>query len=319
MSKQPLEAVIYQTFKINLNSLVYPLFVREGRGVREEIPSMPGIYRFSPDTLIKEAESLWRLGVTTVLLFGIAGRKDETGRGAYEKGNIVSKSVSLLKRYVPTLTVITDVCLCAYTSHGHCGVLEDSDTGRIDNEHTLSALAMAALLHAEAGADCVAPSAMAKKQVGVIRGILDKNGHRDTEIIGYSAKFASQFYGPFREAADSAPRFGDRRSYQLDYFRTEDALAEIEDDIAEGADIVMVKPALSYLDVIREAKRIFKYPLAAYSVSGEYAMVKTGASQGYWDEKKMVFETFSAIRRAGADFVITYHARDIAEWLKEGK
>lgn len=303
--------------------LVYPIFVRAGSKVKEKIPSMPGIFRYSPDTLLKEAYDIYKSGITKVLLFGIPAKKDEAGSSAYERDNVVSLAVAALKRELPRLTVMTDICLCAYTEHGHCGVLKTgigdrgSGIGRgIDNKKTLEALAKMAVAHANAGADYVAPSAMAKGQVRAIRSKLDGAGFKKTKIMGYSAKFASNFYGPFRDAALSAPKFGDRRAYQLDHSDIDKAMEEIKDDIDEGADIVMVKPALSYLDVIRDARRRFDHPLAAYNVSGEYSMVKIGAKAGYWDEEKIVFEIIDSIKRSGADMVITYHAKDIAGWLK---
>jgi len=281
---------------------------------------MPGVYRFSIDTLVKEAGKAWESGITRVLLFGLAEEKDEYGSAAYKNGNIVNRAVSVLKKNFPTLIVMTDVCLCAYTSHGHCGMLKDSYSDavsvRINKEATLLKLATMALSHAAAGADYVAPSAMVDEQVKAIRYALDKNGYQNTKIMGYSTKFASQFYGPFRDAANSAPEFGDRRAYQVDYADRERALTEVGNDINEGADIVMIKPALCYLDIIREAKAEFDYPLAAYNVSGEYAMVKMGARLGLWDERKMVSEIMTAIKRAGADIIITYHALDIAQWLR---
>ncbi|MDP8229718.1 MAG: porphobilinogen synthase [Candidatus Gorgyraea atricola] len=301
---------------IKLDNLIYPLFVKKGKYLREKIPSMPGVYRFSPDMLLDEALSLQRLGIKKILLFGIPDRKDWYGKSAYGKKNIVSESLKLLKRSFPEITVITDVCLCAYTSHGHCGVIkkqETRDKGQgciIDNNKTLKILAKIALSHAQAGADYVAPSAMAKDQVKAIRKTLDKKGFKKTKILGYSAKFASNFYGPFRDIVDSAPRFG-KRTYQLDFTKREDALKEIEADIKEGADIVMVKPALGYLDVVKEARDRFDHPLAVYNVSGEYAMVKNSTRQ----EKDLVLEIISSIKRAGADFIITYHAKDIARWV----
>jgi porphobilinogen synthase len=301
---------------IELTALVYPLFVREGRGIREEIASMPGIYRFSADYLLREVEKLRQLGIGKVLLFGIADEKDAYGSNAYKHENVVSNAVALLKEHFPDLTVMTDVCLCAYTAHGHCGILDGSERyPSVDNGRTVSALAAMALTHAAAGADYVAPSAMAGGQVRAIRSALDTKGYKHTKIMGYSAKFASQFYGPFRDAAASAPRFGDRRGYQLGFGDRARALKEVEDDIIEGADIVMVKPALCYLDIIREVKNTFHHTVAAYNVSGEYAMVKAGARSGWWDEKTMVFEIITALRRAGADIVITYHAPDMAQWL----
>jgi len=318
-AKQHKENTALQQDRFNLTSLIYPLFVKDGKGIKEEIPSMPSVYRFSIDTLTEEAGKAWESGISTVLLFGLAEKKDEYGSEAYRDGNIVSKAVSVLKKNFPTLIIITDVCLCAYTSSGHCGILKDSysDTTsvHIDEEATLLKLATMALSHAAAGADYVAPSAMVDEQVKTIRHVLDKSGYQNTKIMGYSTKFASQFYGPFRDAANSAPEFGDRKTYQVNYADRKRALTEVGNDINEGADIVMIKPALCYLDVIREAKTEFNYPLAAYNVSGEYAMVKMGARLGFWDERKMVSEIITSIKRAGADIIITYHALDIAQWL----
>ena len=299
---------------IDLNSLIYPLFVKEGKYLREEIPSMPGVFRVSPDMLLDEALYLQGLGIKHILLFGVPEEKDWDGQLAYADKNIISRAVVLLKKSFPEIIVITDVCLCAYTSHGHCGILKDEKLG-INNKATLDSLSRMALSHARAGADYVAPSAMAEGQVKAIRKTLDEFGYEKTKILGYSAKFASNFYGPFRDIAGSSPQFGDRRAYQLDYTDRENALKEIKDDIKEGADIVMVKPGLGYLDVVKDVKHRFKHPLAVYNVSGEYSMVKKGAQEGFWKEKDMVFEIISSIKRAGADFIITYHAKDIARWL----
>ena len=304
---------------IKPNNLIYPLFVKRGSFAREEIQSLPGVYRLSPDMLLDEALSLKRLGIMKILLFGIPEKKDWQGKTSYEEKNIVSESVKLLKKSFPDMTIITDVCLCAYTSHGHCGVIKKG-TKEIDLRATLKTLSRIALSHAASGADYVAPSAMAKGQVRSIRKALDKNGFKKTRILGYSAKFNSNFYGPFRDIADSAPRFG-KRTYQLDFSRREDALEAINSDIKEGADIVMVKPGLGYLDVVREASRRFDHPLAVYNVSGEYAMVKAYCkAQGsrlkaLGIEKELVFEIISSIKRAGADYIITYHAKDIARWV----
>jgi len=303
--------------RLMLDNLIYPLFVRPGKGLREEISSMPGVYRFSPDKLIEEGRELQDLGIKKILLFGTMEEKDISGSMAYKDDNVVAKAVATLKKHFPEFVIMTDICLCAYTTYGHCGILKSETPMSIDKEPTLSVLAKIALMHANAGADYVAPSAMAKDQVRVIRSALNAKGYEDTKIMGYSAKFASGFYGPFRDAADSAPQFGNREQYQLSYHDRERALAEIEDDISEGADIVMIKPALAYLDIIREAKIKFGHHLAAYNVSGEYAMVKAAAQSGYCDEKSMVFEIMASIQRAGADIIITYHARDIAAWLKE--
>jgi len=301
--------------RLSIDNLVYPLFVRYGRGAREEIRSMLGQYRFSVDQLPREAEEIFKLGIPAVLLFGLPEHKDEVGSGAYDEHGIVQEAVRAIKREVPELMVITDVCLCEYTSHGHCGIVRD---GYVLNDETLELLARTAVSLAAAGADIVAPSAMMDHQVQAIREALDESGFENTPIMSYSAKYASAFYGPFREAADSTPQFGDRRAYQMDPPNAREALKEIELDIAEGADIVMVKPALAYLDVIRLARERFNWPLAAYNVSGEYAMIKAAAQNGWLEEKRVVFEILTAIKRAGADFILTYFAKDVVRWLKEG-
>lgn len=299
--------------KINLNELIYPIFVKEGRDIREKIASLPGIYRFSPDEAIREVTSCHDLGLNQFLVFGIPPQKEAIGSYAAFPDNVVSVCVRQLKALLPRAVISTDVCLCAYTDHGHCGVIPKGQQG-IDHKKTLAALSAMALTHARAGADFVAPSAMAEGQVAAIRAALDTAGYRRTRIMGYSAKFASQFYGPFRQVADSAPRFGDREGYQIPVTETSRVEVEILADIREGADVVMVKPALAYLDVIARVKAVTSYPLAVYNVSGEYAMVKYGARLGYWDERKMVAEVLGAMKRAGADLIITYHAKDIAEW-----
>ena len=258
--------------------------------------------------------NLEKLGLKYLLIFGIPKRKDWQGSSALKENNVVGESVRLIKRHFPQIKVITDICLCAYTSHGHCGVIKKGAKD-VDGEATLEALSKMALLHAQVGADYVAPSAMVSTQVQAIRRTLDSQGYQYTKIMGYSAKFASNFYGPFRDVADSAPRFGSRHGYQLTYSDGKTALFKVEQDIREGADIVMVKPALGYLDIVKKVKSEFNYPLAVYNVSGEYAMVKAGA--GSWDEEEMVFEIISSMKRAGADFIITYHAKDIAGWLRE--
>ncbi|MFC1708620.1 porphobilinogen synthase [Candidatus Omnitrophota bacterium] len=303
-------------YNISVDELIYPLFVKPGRGLQEEIPSMPGVFRFSPDTLVKEVSKLERAGLRRFLVFGVPDEKDWQGSGACREDNIVAESVYSLKIHFSNISIITDVCLCAYTSHGHCGVIVKQQN-TIDRIATLKSLSNMALSHARAGADFVAPSAMAKNQVKAIRSTLDKNGYAQTKILGYSAKFASNFYGPFRAVANSAPKSGDRRGYQLDYTKRESALDRVKQDIKEGADIVMVKPSLAYLDIVRDVKNRFNHPLAVYNVSGEYASVKNGAKNGFWDEREIVFEIISSIKRAGADFIITYHAKDIAGWLKK--
>jgi porphobilinogen synthase len=288
------------------------MFVQLGEG-RTPIEAMPGIERMSISHAVEDAGEAHGLGVPAVLLFGIPAEKDEQGSGAYDDEGVVQLAVRALKEAHPELLVITDVCLCGYTSHGHCGVvLED---GSVDNDLSLELLAKTAISHARAGADAVAPSDMMDGRVGALRSQLDAEGHKELPIVAYSAKFASAFYGPFREAADSAPSFGDRRSYQMDPANSDEAVREALLDVEEGADMVMVKPALPYLDVIRRVKDATRVPVAAYNVSGEYAMVKAAAAAGYLDEQATVLETLTAIRRAGADVVITYHAKDVARWL----
>jgi porphobilinogen synthase len=298
---------------VDVGDLVYPMFVIEGESIKQEISSMPGIFRFSPDELAPEVEEIARLNIPAVILFGIPEHKDEVGSSAYDPEGVIRKAIKRIKKSVPDLLVITDVCLCEYTSHSHCGVIVN---GYVDNDQTLSLLAKMALSHAEAGADIVAPSDMMDGRVKAIREILDRNGFQQIPILTYAAKYASAFYGPFREAAKSTPQFGDRRSYQMDPPNVREALREVEQDISEGADIIMVKPALAYLDVIRRARDIFHYPIAAYNVSGEYAMVKAAAQQGWVDEQRVVMEILTAIKRAGADIILTYHAKEVARWLK---
>jgi porphobilinogen synthase len=294
--------------------LVQPMFVELGTDKRTPIEAMPGVERLSISHAVTEAGEAKALGIPAVLLFGIPAEKDEVGSGAYDEEGVVQLATRAIKEAHPDLLVIADVCLCEYTSHGHCGiVLAD---GTIDNDATLDLLARTAVSQAEAGADAVAPSDMMDGRVGALRGRLDGHGFEDLPIIAYSAKFASAFYGPFREAADSTPAFGDRRSYQMDPGNGQEAVREALLDVEEGADVVMVKPALPYLDVIRRVKEATRIPVAAYNVSGEYAMVKAAAAAGHVDEKGIVLETLTAIRRAGADIVITYHAKDVAEWLR---
>ena len=297
---------------INIDDLVYPLFIMEGKEIKEEIASMPGIFRYSTDKLSPEIEEIVGLKITAVLLFGIPQKKDETASSAYNPKGVVQQAVRLIKDIAPGLIVITDVCLCEYMNHGHCGVISGE---KVDNDRTLPLLAKTAVSHAQAGADIVAPSDMMDGRVQAIRRALDEKGLQDTAILSYSAKYASAFYGPFRDTAESAPQFGDRRSYQMDPPNLREALRELEQDIAEGADIVMVKPALAYLDVIRQARNTFNHPLAAYNVSGEYAMVKAAAQKGWLDEKRAVMEIMTAIKRAGADIIISYHAKQVARWL----
>ena len=308
---ETLRALIRET-KIDVGDLIYPLFVVEGSKAKQKISSMPGQYRFSSDLLAKEAEEIARSGIPAIILFGIPQKKDEVASQAYHPKGVIQQAIEAIKKATPHLLVVTDVCLCEYTSHGHCGVVVDGD---VDNDKTLELLAKTALSHAEAGADIVAPSDMMDGRVKAIRQALDGNGFQNIPVMAYAAKYASAFYGPFREAAESAPQFGDRRSYQMDPPNWREALREVEQDIAEGADIVMVKPGLPYLDVIRKVRDTFNYPVAAYSVSGEYAMVKAAAQQGWLDEKRIVVEMLTAIKRAGADIIITYYAREAAQWL----
>jgi porphobilinogen synthase len=293
--------------------LIYPMFVTHGENKRIEVESMPGCYQQSINHLVEEAREVRELGIPGVLLFGIPAEKDEAGTSAYDEEGIIQMAIAALKEEVPELIVITDVCLCEYTSHGHCGIVKDGD---VDNDMTLEMLAKMALSHAEAGADIIAPSDMMDGRVAAIRTGLDNEGFINTPIMSYAAKFASAYYGPFREAAESTPEFGDRRSYQMDCRNSDEAVREVLLDIEEGADMVMVKPALPYLDIIYRVKQETKFPLAAYSVSGEYSMIKAAAAKGWLDEKRVVLETMTAIRRAGADTIITYHAKDVAGWLK---
>jgi porphobilinogen synthase len=292
--------------------LVQPMFVVAGEGVREEVPSMPGTERFSISELVAEATELRAAGIGAAILFGIPGSKDEAGSGAYDPEGIVQMAVRALKEAHPELVVITDVCLCEYTTHGHCGVVRD---GEIDNDVTIELLAKTAISHADAGADVVAPSDMMDGRVGAIRSQLDDEGHPNVSIIAYSAKYASAFYGPFRDAAESTPEFGDRRGYQMDPANALEGVREAKLDLEEGADVVMVKPAVPYLDVIRLVKAETGAPVAAYHVSGEYSMLKAAARNGWIDERSAVLETLTAIRRAGADLVFTYYAKEAAAWL----
>jgi len=304
--------------RLHPSQLVLPLFVRRGRKLRRPIGAMPGVYQLSPDELVREASRAFAAGVPAVLLFGIPDRKDARASGAYANNGIVQQAVRRLKQELPELLVITDVCLCEYMTHGHCGLVHPSARGaKILNDPTLKLLARAAASHAEAGADIVAPSDMMDGRVRAIRAELDRCGFSDTPILSYAAKFASAFYGPFREAAESAPQFGDRRSYQMDAANANEALREVALDIAEGADMVMVKPALAYLDILHRVKMEFGYPTAAYAVSGEYSMVKAAAAKGWIDERAVTLESLLAMRRAGADILITYAATDVAKWLTE--
>ncbi|HSK50209.1 MAG TPA: porphobilinogen synthase [Solirubrobacterales bacterium] len=308
---EALRGLVRET-ELSPRQLIQPLFVVAGENVREEIPSMPGIERFSISGLVEEAGEVAAAGIGTVLLFGVPAAKDETGSGAYDDEGIVQMAVRALKEQLPELTVITDVCLCAYTSHGHCGFLRD---GEVDNDISVELLAKTAISHAEAGADAVAPSDMMDGRVGSIRFQLDEEGHPNTPIVAYSAKFSSAFYGPFRDAAESSPARGDRRGYQLDPANADEAVREALLDLEEGADVLMVKPAVPYLDVVRRVKDETGAPVAAYHVSGEYSMLKAAAANGWLDERTTVLETLTSIRRAGADAIVTYYAKEAAPWL----
>jgi len=310
-----LRRLVRETF-LHASQLVLPLFARPGRKVRQPVASMPGVFQLSPDEILLEAEKAHECGIPAVLLFGIPESKDEKASGAYARNGIVQQTVRLLKKNLPDCLVITDVCLCEYMSHGHCGLVEKG--GRVANDPTLALLARTALSHAEAGADIVAPSDMMDGRVGAIRRMLDQHGLTDTPLLSYAAKFASAYYGPFRDAAESAPKFGDRRAYQMDGANALEALREVAMDLQEGADMVMVKPALAYLDILHRVKTEFGYPTAAYAVSGEFSMIKAAAAQGWLDERAVTLETMLSIRRAGADIIVTYSATDVARWLKEG-
>lgn len=300
--------------RLSVNDLVYPLFVVPGKNVKKPIQSMPGNFQMSVDNIVKETQKVCELGIPAVLLFGIPASKDELATGAFAKDGIVQQAVKRIKKEIPDILVITDVCLCEYTSHGHCGMLEKET---VDNDATLEVLAETAVSQVRAGADMVAPSAMMDGQIAAIREGLDENNFENTPIMAYSAKYASCFYGPFREAAQSAPQFGDRKSYQMDPPNSDEAMREITLDVAEGADIIMVKPALPYLDVIYRAKQEFDLPLAAYNVSGEFAMIKAAASLGWLDEERAMLESLTAIKRAGADIIITYWAKQAAQLLSK--
>lgn len=319
-SKESLRKLFCET-TLNVYNLVMPYFVVDGRNQKQKIESMPGIFRYSVDNLIKEVKEIYNLGIQAVLLFGVPNKKDILGSQAYRKDGIVQTAIKMIKKELPQVTVIADVCLCSYTSSGHCGIIKSKNkcVYIIDNYKTLKILSQIALSYAKAGADIVAPSAMMDGQVQAIRQTLDKNGFHNVAIMSYSAKYASNFYSPFREAADSSPKFGDRKNYQLDYHNIREALREVEQDIKEKADIVMVKPAVAYLDVIKAVKDSFNIPVAAFNVSGEYAMVKAAANNGWINEKDVVLEILTAIKRAGADIIITYWAKEVARWLSNEK
>ena len=299
---------------LSVDDLIYPMFVVHGENRANEITSMPGCYQYSVDKLVNAAQELSSLGIPATILFGIPESKDPLGSEAYSDDGIIQQAVRAIKDAVPDLLVMTDVCLCEYTDHGHCGIIED---GEVLNDPTLDLLVKESLSHAHAGADVIAPSDMMDGRVGAIRDVLDEEGFEHIPIMAYSAKYASAFYGPFREAAESAPQFGDRRSYQMDPANSEEALREVALDIEEGADIVMVKPALSYLDIIHQVKTEFQMPVAAYNVSGEYAMVKAAAQNEWIDEKRVALELLTSIKRAGADMILTYFAKSVVEWLEQ--
>lgn len=304
---------IIRETRLSVDDLMYPLFVVPGQQVRRPIGSMPGHFQLSVDELVKEVKAAKDAGIPAVLLFGIPEKKDEAATGAFAEGGIIQRAIRRVKEKVPGILVVTDVCLCEYTSHGHCGMVEK---GAVQNDLTIEVLAETAVSHAKAGADMVAPSAMMDGQVAAIRESLDEAGYDDVPIMAYAAKYASSFYGPFREAAESTPRFGDRTAYQMDPANSDEAMREITLDVEEGADIIMVKPALPYLDVIRRAKEEFDLPLAAYNVSGEFAMIKAAAEKGWLDGTRAMMEALTAIKRAGADIIITYFAREAAELLR---
>ncbi|MBX3548475.1 MAG: porphobilinogen synthase [Xanthobacteraceae bacterium] len=294
---------------------ILPLFVKHGSNAKDEIPSMPGVFQWSADRLAREIDAIAELNIPAVLLFGLPAQKDETGTENFADNGIVQQAIREIKKVAPDIVVMTDVCMCEYTDHGHCGLIRN---GVVENDETLEIFGRVAVSHAAAGADVVAPSGMMDGQVKAIRVSLDKAGFKDTAILGYSAKYSSALYGPFRVAADSAPAFGDRRAYQMDPANAREAMREIETDIGEGADMVMIKPALSYLDIVRQTRDRFDVPIAAYNVSGEYAMVKAAGRNGWIDERAVTLELLTGIKRAGADLLITYHAKDAALWLQQG-
>ena len=316
LRESPLLRKMVRETRLRIDDFVYPLFAVHGRGVREPIASMPGQYRLSVDELLRECKDVASMGIPAVLLFGLPADKDPRGSEAYAEDGIIQQAVRAVKETIPDLLVVTDVCLCEYTSHGHCGVVEE---GRVKNDPTLDLLARTAVSHVDAGADMVAPSDMMDGRVAAIREALDENGNQETPIMAYSAKYASAFYGPFREAADSTPQFGDRRSYQMDPANSVEAMREVALDVDEGADIVMVKPALPYLDIIAKVKSEFGLPVAAYSVSGEYAMLRAAGQLGWLDEEAAMMEALTGIRRAGADIIITYFAKEAARILERGR
>jgi porphobilinogen synthase len=305
--------LIRETF-LRLDDLIYPMFVRPGKGIKEPIASMPGNYRFSIDEMVKEIKEIYKLGIAAIMLFGIPEKKDEFGSEAYNTYGITQRAIKAIKDSLPEMVVITDVCLCEYSSHGHCGVIKE---GKVDNDATLELLAKVALSHAQAGADMVGPSDMMDGRVKAIREALDRGGFSHIPIMSYAVKYASSFYGPFREAAQSAPQFGDRSTYQMDPANAREAIREAELDVVEGADIIMVKPALAFLDIVYQIKAKINRPIAAYNVSGEFAMLKAAIAQGWLEEKRVILEALTSIKRAGADLILTYFAKDVARWLNK--
>lgn len=312
-SSDAMRSLVRET-RVNRSDLIYPIFVVEGESIKNPVESMPGVYQYSIDKLDEVLNRIYISGISGLLIFGVPSQKDELASLAYDDEGITQRAVRYIKCNYPELLIIADVCLCEYTSHGHCGLVCDC---KVLNDETLPLLSKMAVSLARAGADIIAPSDMMDGRVAAIRSALDESGFKDVPIMSYSAKFASGYYSPFRDAADSTPEFGDRKTYQMDYANGREALREIEDDISEGADMVMVKPALAYLDIVRAARERFDLPIAAYNVSGEYSMVKAAAENGWIDERKIVMENMTAIKRAGADIIITYHALNVAEWLEE--
>lgn len=315
LRKSPVIRSLVRETNLSVNDFIYPLFIEEKQGIKKEIASMPGVYRYSLDRISSELDELVELGIYTVILFAIPLEKDAIGSEAMNKEGIIPQAIRFIKKNYPQLYVISDICFCEYTDHGHCGIIHGND---VDNDATLANLNKQVIAHAEAGVDMVAPSGMMDGTVGSLREELDNNGYSQIPIMGYSVKYASAFYGPFRDAADSAPSFGDRRTYQMDPANRTEAIREATLDVEEGADIIMVKPALAYLDIIRDLKNTFDMPIAAYNVSGEYAMVKAAAEKGWIDEERVIMETLTSIKRAGADIIITYHAKEAAKVLKRG-
>ena len=312
--KEVFRSMVRET-SLSVNDLIYPMFSAFGKGIKKEVSSMPGVYQQSIEHLVEEAQEAYELGIPAVLLFGIPETKDAVGSDAYSDTGIIQETIRALKKQVPKLAVITDVCMCEYTDHGHCGIIKDGD---VDNDATLELLAKEALSHAQAGADMVAPSDMMDGRIAALRERLDDNGFTNTPIMSYAVKYASGYYGPFREAAESTPQFGDRRSYQMDPANRLEALREAQMDVEEGADIIMVKPGLPYLDIVRDLRNEFNLPVAVYNVSGEYSMIKAAAKMGWIDEDRVTMETMYSFKRAGADLILTYHAMEVARLLHKG-